>query len=122
MSKSIIPHGPWFIRPKPTISGLAIIENGTQEGSHIAECEWPIAQFIVSKINDTWPTERTPYPPSQAEIEALSRELTECQLVGWEDKLNDLHDLHARAALLIARLERAYLSALNSSAGLDTKS
>jgi hypothetical protein len=46
-----IPHTPWFIRPRPTDSGLAVIENGTEEGSHIAECEWHIAEFIVKTVN-----------------------------------------------------------------------
>jgi hypothetical protein len=51
-----IPHPPWFIRPRPTDSGLAIIENGTNEGSHIAECEWHIAEFIVKTVNRAYPT------------------------------------------------------------------
>jgi hypothetical protein len=45
--------------------------------------------------------------PTQAEIEALSRELTEgpdpCQKVG----------LHRRAAIMIARLELAWLEGLS---------
>lgn len=53
-----IPHPPWFIRPFPsaTDSGLAVIENGTREGSHIAECEWHIAEFIVKTVNRAYPT------------------------------------------------------------------
>lgn len=43
--------------------------------------------------------------PTQAEVEALSRELTEpC----WKT-VEDLKDLHCRAALMIARLEIALL-------------
>ncbi len=60
--------------------------------------------------------------PTQAEIEALSRELAEEAewRRGWPDDSGDL--LH-RAALMIARLELAYLSGLatSSSAGLATK-
>ncbi len=57
--------------------------------------------------------------PTQPEIEALSRELTE-EVKYWPD---DIGSLLERSAIMIARLELAYLSALatNSSAGLATK-
>lgn len=45
------PHTPWFIRPEPTDSGMAVIENGTEEGRCIAVCEWHIAEEIVKAIN-----------------------------------------------------------------------
>ena len=45
------PHTPWFIRPTPTDDGQAVIENGTEEGSRIAVCEWNIAEFIVETVN-----------------------------------------------------------------------
>lgn len=51
-----IPHTPWFLRKRPKDDGLAIIENGTEEGSHIAECEWHIAEFIVKTVNRAYPT------------------------------------------------------------------
>ncbi len=44
-------------------------------------------------------------PPTVAEIEALSRELTE---PSWKT-VEELKDLHCRAALMIARLEIALL-------------
>ena len=47
-----IPHTPWFIRALPKTDGQAVIENGTEEGSHIAVCEWHIAEFIVKTVND----------------------------------------------------------------------
>lgn len=44
--------------------------------------------------------------PTQAEIEALSRELTEQFICGGtETEYEHLTDLHYRAALMIARLE-----------------
>lgn len=46
-----IPHTPWFINPSPTKDGQAVIENGTDEGSSIAVCEWHIAEFIVQTVN-----------------------------------------------------------------------
>ena len=49
-----IPHTPWFIRERPKDDGLAVIENGTQEGMHIAECEWHIAEFIVQTVNRSY--------------------------------------------------------------------
>lgn len=47
-----IPHAPWFLCPTPTQDGQAIIENGTDEGSHIAVCEWHIAEFIIKTVNE----------------------------------------------------------------------
>jgi hypothetical protein len=47
-------------------------------------------------------------PPTQAEVEALSRELTEAQGAAMAPKRRDLLQ---RAALMIARLERAWLEA-----------
>jgi len=57
-----VPHSPWFIRPRPLDNGLAIIENGTYEGEHIAECEWHIAEHIVRCVNSSsWsPIETAP--------------------------------------------------------------
>jgi hypothetical protein len=49
-----IPHTPWFIRERPKNDGLAVIENGTHEGNHIAECEWHIAEFIVQTVNKAY--------------------------------------------------------------------
>ncbi len=48
--------------------------------------------------------------PTQAEIEALSRELAE-EVKYWPD---DIGSLLERAALMIARLELAYLGAKRS--------
>ena len=45
------PHTPWFIRPRPTDDGLAVIENGTESGRRIAVCEWHIAEEIVKAMN-----------------------------------------------------------------------
>lgn len=45
------PHTPWFIRERPTDSGLSVIENGTEEGKCIALCEHHIAEFIVQTVN-----------------------------------------------------------------------
>ena len=50
-----VPHTPWFIRERPLDNGLALIENGTHEGMHIAECEWHIAEVIVKAVNKTYP-------------------------------------------------------------------
>lgn len=47
-----IPHTPWFIARTPTPDGQAIIENGTEEGGHIAVCEFHVAEFIVKTVND----------------------------------------------------------------------
>ena len=52
-----IPHTPWFICSEPTTSGLAVIENGTEEGNFIAECEWCIAKLIVETIHRIYPHE-----------------------------------------------------------------
>jgi hypothetical protein len=52
-------------------------------------------------------------PPTQAEVEALSRELTEAQGAATAVERRDLLQ---RAALMIARLERAWLE-LKASAG-----
>jgi hypothetical protein len=46
-------------------------------------------------------------PPTQAEVEALSRELTEAH----PGRSSTTADLCHRAALMIARLERAWLEA-----------
>lgn len=46
-----IPHTPWFVRERPLDNGLMVIENGTSEGGHIAECESHIAEFIVKTVN-----------------------------------------------------------------------
>jgi hypothetical protein len=43
--------------------------------------------------------------PTQAEVEAISRELTE----DLPDSLTAMVNLHQHAALMIARLERAWL-------------
>ncbi len=51
-SVSEIPHTPWFLRTRPTDDGQAVIENGSQEGSLIAVCEWHIAEFIVKTVNE----------------------------------------------------------------------
>jgi len=51
MMKETVPHAPWFIRERPLDNGLAIIENGTYEGKHLAECEWHIAKHIVRCVN-----------------------------------------------------------------------
>jgi hypothetical protein len=49
-----------------------------------------------------------PPPPTQAEIEALSRELIETQCAAMA---GERRDLLQRAAVMIARLERAWLEA-----------
>jgi hypothetical protein len=50
-------------------------------------------------------------PPTQAEVEAIHRELMEADrfLPAMLPTNNRLTDLHMRAALMIARLERAWL-------------
>lgn len=47
----VVPHTPWFLCPTPTPAGHAIIENGSDEGSCIAICEWHIADFIIRISN-----------------------------------------------------------------------
>jgi hypothetical protein len=51
-------------------------------------------------------------PPTQAEVEAISRELTEAQGAAMA---GERRDLLQRAAVMIARLERAWLEARASS-------
>jgi hypothetical protein len=50
-------------------------------------------------------------PPTQAEVEAISRELTEAQGAAMAPGRRDLLQ---RAAVMIARLERAWLEAKSS--------
>ena len=69
---SEIPHLPWFIRGRPLDNGLAVIENGTYEGAHIAECEWHIAHYIVDTLNNQCPAEST------SVAEAVEREREAC--------------------------------------------
>ena len=51
MASNQVPNTPWFIRERPTDDGQAVIENGTNEGCHIAVAEWHVAEFIVQTVN-----------------------------------------------------------------------
>lgn len=44
-------EGPWFIRARPTDSGLAVIEDGRQHGLFAIEAEWHDAALIVALRN-----------------------------------------------------------------------
>ncbi len=61
-----IPHAPWFVRERPTDAGLSVIENGTEEGHHIAEAEIHIAEFIVKTVNDAAPKDDVAILPGWA--------------------------------------------------------
>jgi hypothetical protein len=96
---SEIPHLPWFIRGRPLDNGLAVIENGTYEGAHAAECEWHIAHYIVDTLNNQCPAEST------SVAEAVEREREPDP--PCEAKMPDFHQMIADRDATISRLRAA---------------
>jgi hypothetical protein len=75
----------------------------TTEPDWLQQDQWKDTAMPPDDDHDT-------QPPTQAEVEAIHRELTETSDWRLDDRYNG--DLYQRAAIMIARLERAWLEAM----------